>query len=181
MVPQYSPDGRWWWDGYTWRPAFTSDGRSWFDGRYWRTVAVRSPRPRWVLPLAGVWLSALSAWEITAWVSVAAGAKIDASWVLVIALLAAAGVLATVSWGFCLARYRRWADLAISAVVGAGVLLGWYVAAMISLAQPGEAADNEAGAGVAIFSLPALASVSILLGIGFFVEFAARGIQRMVR
>lgn len=31
----HSPDGLWWWDGDSWRPAYSPDRRWWFDGQSW--------------------------------------------------------------------------------------------------------------------------------------------------
>lgn len=39
----FSPDGRWWWDGERWQPALSSDGRSRWDGVRWVPVRRRSP------------------------------------------------------------------------------------------------------------------------------------------
>jgi hypothetical protein len=46
--PQMSPDGRYWWDGRSWRDAQvevppsaqrSADGHFWWDGRQWRPLA----------------------------------------------------------------------------------------------------------------------------------------------
>jgi hypothetical protein len=39
-VGQLSPDGRWWWDGGTWKPAaqLSPDGVWWWDGAAWQPV-----------------------------------------------------------------------------------------------------------------------------------------------
>ncbi|MGZ4473668.1 MAG: hypothetical protein ACXVXM_17025 [Nocardioidaceae bacterium] len=72
--------------------------------------------------------------------------------------------MSTVGCGLALALLRRWTWILVAAPVGTGVLLTWYVVAM--LASPDPNADIEAGAGLVIIAVPTLALVSLLLMVG---------------
>jgi hypothetical protein len=45
QLPQVSPDGSYWWDGYAWRamPTLSPDGNYWWDGRAWQPVPAAVP------------------------------------------------------------------------------------------------------------------------------------------
>jgi hypothetical protein len=116
----------------------------------------------------------IGAWEPAVTIVVAVSHNVTSAATLVGATLAAVGVLATAVWGFLLAGQRLWWQLLVSAPVGAGVLLFWYVVAMVVLASPGDdTADTAAGAGVVILSMPTIAVVSLGLGLGIATRLMA--------
>ena len=51
-MPQLSPDGRWFWDGTTWRPALSPDGRWRWNGYSWVAVS-RGLSAGWIAVIAG--------------------------------------------------------------------------------------------------------------------------------
>ena len=51
-MPQLSPDGRWFWDGTTWRPALSPDGRWRWNGYSWVGVG-RGLSAGWIAVIAG--------------------------------------------------------------------------------------------------------------------------------
>jgi hypothetical protein len=116
----------------------------------WRALA-------WVL--IGVWLPVLLNEAITA--------KPPLKALLATGLLLGAlAVLVSICWGLVLALLRRWRWILVSAAAGTAVLLGWYVTVMISTNINDPQVDNEAGAGIAILSVPTLVSVGLLLSVG---------------
>ncbi len=44
MSAEFSPDGRWWWNGREWRPTISADGRFRWDGSEWRPQPQRQRR-----------------------------------------------------------------------------------------------------------------------------------------
>ena len=50
--PQFSPDGRWFWDGTTWRPALSPDGRWRWNGYTWVAVG-GGLSAGWIAVIAG--------------------------------------------------------------------------------------------------------------------------------
>ena len=49
--PQFSPDGRWYWDGAVWQPALSPDGRWRWNGYSW-VAAARGLSTRWIALIA---------------------------------------------------------------------------------------------------------------------------------
>jgi hypothetical protein len=176
----HSPDGRWWWDGSQWLPAWSADGRNWFDGTRWAPVSRHlrgGPRDwarRVVIPLV-LWLGALSAFPTAVLIAVRGLApdEVLADNVLVrLAVVGGVCLATTPVLGFLLGRERRWLQTVWAAVIGTGLLTAWYVGLFLA-DQSDPSADNEAGAGVAIFALPTFAALLGLLAMGSGV---ARGL-----
>jgi hypothetical protein len=107
--------------------------------------------------LLGTWLLFLTL--------AAHGTSTVPDWALLPALtLGAVAVLSPLAWGAVLGRLRSWRTVATSAPAGAGVLVFWYVVAMVSSNDP--TADNAAGVGILLLGIPALVLVTLLLVIG---------------
>jgi len=111
------------------------------------------------LVLIGVWLPVLLKEPITARPPFGA---VPATGLF----LAALAVLACICWGLVLALLRRWRWILVSAAAGTAVLLAWYGTVMLSTDLNDPLVDNEAGAGIAILSVPTLVSVGLLLSVG---------------
>ncbi|MCW2938557.1 MAG: hypothetical protein JWN00_1542 [Actinomycetia bacterium] len=173
-VPDQSPPG-WRWDGRRWVSARSSPS-------LWARLLV--PMPVWLRVLALVWLVVLGVW-----VPVAVGMArptpqpaLSTSGLVTVEALAGLGVAFTVGWGALLGRRRAWLQLVASVALGAGLLLFWYVYAMIVLAGPADAtADNAAGAGVAILAVPSAVVIALLLMLGCGVGEGARLVARLLR
>jgi hypothetical protein len=145
---QFSPDGRWIWDGGRWNPV---------------SILPRWTLPRWGWMLGGLWLILIGAWFPV--LNEAITAKPPSRALPATALLLGTlAVLASMCWGLVLPLLRRWDWILVSAVSGTAVLLGWYGMAM--MAGGDLHADNEAGAGIAIFSVPTFVLVGLLLAFG---------------
>jgi hypothetical protein len=113
--------------------------------------------------LGGLWLILIGAWFPA--LNEAITAKPPSRALLATALLLGSlAVLASMCWGLVLALLRRWDWILVSAVAGTAVLIGWYGMAMIAGGDPH--ADDEAGAGAAIFSVPTFLLVGLLLAAG---------------
>jgi hypothetical protein len=175
LTPSHSWDGLFWWDGRSWLPAYDASGRWWFDGRQWVpavSATARPAPPRWVLVGGAAWLLALLASIVVAVVALVGadeGSRKHMSTGLATALLAcgAAALLATLAWGAALGRARRWRDVLFSAGAGTGLLIAAFAMAWLvgpNANEPG--ADNAAGAGAAVFSMPAFVALSVPLWLG---------------
>jgi hypothetical protein len=87
--------------------------------------------------------------------------------VLALAIAAGVAVLASLAWGYVLGFRRMWAHLGISALAGTGLLMLGYVVAMVTTASPqDDSADNAAGVGLVILSVPTLVVIGTLLAAG---------------
>ena len=51
-TPQYSPDGRWWWDGQQWTPVPEAPPEASLTGRASRSIGPKQ-YPPWIAPLLG--------------------------------------------------------------------------------------------------------------------------------
>jgi hypothetical protein len=92
--------------------------------------------------------------------------------------LAASAVIGSGLWGFALARRRFWRELAMSALSGTGVMLGWYVVLMFAAAKPGDTTvDTAAGAGVVLLGGPTFLTVSAMLGLGVAAAVVLRALR----
>jgi hypothetical protein len=111
-----------------------------------------------------VWLALLGAWLLFLVIAARRSSTVP-SWATLPALaLGVIAVISTFAWGVVLGRLRSWRTIATSAPAGAGVLMFWYVLAMVSSNDP--TADDAAAVGVVFLGLPALALVALLLVIG---------------
>ena len=148
---QFSPDGRWFWGGRRWNPV---------------PLLSQWTLPRWAWMLGGLWLVLIGLWlPVLQKEEIAAQQPLTALPATCL-FLGALAVLACICWGLVLGLLRRWRWILVSAAAGTAVLLGWYVAVMLSTNLNDPLVDNEAGAGIAIFSVPTLVSVGLLLSVG---------------
>jgi lysylphosphatidylglycerol synthetase-like protein (DUF2156 family) len=148
---QFSPDGRWFWDGRRWNPV---------------PLLSQWTLPRWAWMLGGLWLVLIGVWlPVLLKEAITAKPPLQALPATGL-LLGAIAVIASICWGLVLALLRRWRWILVSAAAGTAVLLGWYVTVMISTNINDPQVDNEAGADIAILSVPTLVSVGLLLSVG---------------
>lgn len=182
---RHSPDGSWWWSGAEWVPAWSGDRQWWFDGTVWtRTRRTRTfPKPSAVeYVIAGawflIWILAL-VWAAKAEPEANAGA--DPSSVVVSGglVLGIGSVILLVVCGYLLAHAGRWVYMAGLTLYVWGLLLAWYVGAMLMTpATDGSDNDNAAGAGLVILGIPALFAVAVLVGLGAGAAAGARALAR---
>ena len=136
-----------------------------------------APVSRWLAVALVSWLILLGSWAPVLLV-LAHADRLTTSGKQLVVLLACVSVLSTVGFGLVLAQRRRWAEVVIAAVLGTGVLAVWYVVAMLANPQPDGAEDIAAGAGLAIFALPALLVVLAMLAAGCLAGRALHAVRR---
>lgn len=156
-----------------WVPAWSADRARWFDGAQW--VPTYRPKgggprdwPRRIVVPVVMWLLVLSAFPTAVLVAVnglPAGQVIPDDTLRLLAIVGAVCLAPTPLLGFWLGRDGRWLQTLWVAAIGTGLLTAWYVALFLA-DQSDPSADNEAGAGVAILSLPTFVALLGLLGLG---------------
>jgi drug/metabolite transporter (DMT)-like permease len=156
-------------------PTISSDGRWRWTGIQWIGVHSRARTPRWVIRDGLVWLALF-----VAWIPVLSALLLNnASSTLDIAIggsLGSVALLATLIYGGLLGRHRRWRDVGFATLAGTAALVVCYVVLMVSAPDPNNTNDIGAGAGLAIFGLPTLLLVGMLLGLGAAVGRVTRTI-----
>jgi len=195
----HSPDGAWWWTGSQWLPAWSPDRRWWFDGTTWQRQrgptsnwSVWSIRTRLIAPVAA-WLIL---WLLSVTLSVSAVAHAPTSpspetqslalrTVAVAAAVWLVGMVATGIWcgrvsGFKV-RQAAVVWVASAAAITLLLLVG-YVVSMSASSDP--SADTAAGAGAAMFTIPAfglvLSSTGLGLGVAFLAHLILHGPRKQV-
>lgn len=137
--------------------------------------------PGWLRVARLIWLAVLSAPFIAAFVAVLhANRPFTAHQTHVILVvegfLGAAVALSTVVMGVLLQRQRVWQGLTKAAVIGSGWLLLNYGMLYVLVAMhvdPNDAsADNAAGAGIAILTVPTFVVIGALLALGAGLSWA---------
>jgi hypothetical protein len=84
--------------------------------------------------------------------------------------------------GSLLAQAGRWVYVASLTLYVWGLLLAWYIGAMLMTpAADGSDNDNAAGAGLVILGLPGLFVVAALVGLGAGVGAVVRAVVRRRR
>ena len=185
-VGQHSPDGLWWWSGSEWVPAWTADRRWWFNGASWTRVSRTPafPKPSAVeFLMAGAWFLI---WVLAlVWAAAAvpaANAGMDPSDAIVRGglMLAVGAVVLLLVCGYLLAHAGRWVYMAALTLYVWGLLLAWYVGAMLMTTPAADGSDNDnaAGAGLVILGVPGLFVVAALVGLGAGVGAVVRALAR---
>lgn len=122
---------------------------------------------RVVIPLV-LWLVVLSAFPVGVLVAVGKpvpGEVLADRVLLRLAVIGGVCLATTPVMGYQLGRDGRWLQTLLVAVIGTGALTVWYVALFLA-DQSDPSADNEAGAGVAILTLPSFVLILALLALG---------------
>ena len=166
---QHSHDGSWWWSGSEWVPAWSPDGRWWFDGQMWRRVGSGLAFSRFEKRLGLVWLVGFvlaCVWAAFSAPHVTPDDGLTGGWLASGVGLFLAWLSGTVATGYLLTRRRRSRRL-LAFVPGVWLLMGLWVTFLAAMPIPGTP-DNDDGAavGVALMSVPALAVLALLAGIG---------------
>jgi drug/metabolite transporter superfamily protein YnfA len=181
----FSPDRRWWWDGYRWVASLTPDGRWSFNGFDWVPSARRrEPPPRWLTITGTAWLIAVGAWLVVGTVILAVSKPQDPDRAagITVAVLGGLAVLATLAWGCLVGRRAATRWLWHAAAIGTGVQLFFYTTAMLAAPTTnGSDNDNAAGAGIVILALPAAAIILLLLWTGAAVGVLSRKLKPLQR
>jgi drug/metabolite transporter superfamily protein YnfA len=177
----FSPDGRWWWDGYRWVASVTPDGRWWFNGFTWVSFARRpEPPPRWLTITGTAWLIASGSWLIVTTVILAVTSPQNPGRTagITIIVFGALAVLATLAWGCLVGRRAATRWLWQAAAIGTSVQLFFYVAAMLAApTSNGNDNDTAAAAAIVIIALPTAATVLLLLWTGAAVGALSRKLK----
>jgi hypothetical protein len=122
--------------------------------------------PWWAWSVGGLWLLLIGAWSpVLLQEAITSKSQLQAVPVDALVLIALA-VLASVGWGFVLALLQRWRWILVSAPVGTVVLLVCYVIARFATNPTDPQVASAAGATLAIFWVPILVLVGLLLAVG---------------
>jgi len=168
-----SDDGRWVWNGYEWRPyGFPPPPQR---VKSWHPMIGRKAWSPLLLALTAGWLIVLGVWmPILIVVAHRIGPDGTISRTQGGAILAALGLAgtATLVLGAHLGWVRKPWQLLAESMLGTTVLLAWYVLAMAASSDPG--ADDAAGVGVIILTVPTWVLVFLLLVVGAGAGAVAR-------
>jgi len=168
---QHSFDGSWWWSGSEWVPAWSPDGRSWFDGQTWRRVGgsgltfSRFEKQLGVTWLVGFVLACV--WAAFSAPHVTPDDGLTGGWLVSGVALFFAWLLGMAATGYLLTRRGRSRTL-LTFVPGVWLLMGLWVSFLATMPVPGTPDnDNGVAVGVVLMAVPAIAVLALLAGIGF--------------
>lgn len=159
-------DGPWRWNGFAWVSASPLPARPRLRDRI-RDLGW----PRWLLTCSAVWTAALVAWLPAAGATARHHSE-NEPLVRALVICGAVATICTLLLGGVLGWTRRWRHGVALTVAGTAVLLVSYGLAMVAFADSNDTtADNAAGAGVVILTVPTMAIVAALLAVGFGVGY----------